>query len=451
MINGENKFGKYFWGSVIFLHIFYFVTALILKNIYMADSYEYLQQAFNIKNYSSFYCLDFSQPINIFFFTKRPPLYGLIIFVFKIVYNSDFIVLFFQNLLSILNIYGLVKILKEYDFQFDVRKIVFVFVLLFPSQFIYNNMVMSEILLQTLILWAFYNIFYFLREKISKYIIYYNIFISLAVLTKPVLLFFWIPNLIFMLYFFIKQKNYSVLYSGLFLPVTILSLSLYNYNVTGSFHYSSIKQMNYFGYNASLLLVKVKGEEEGIKKIKEMRSTLDTISDFSIKMKETDRLATEVLMENKFEYAKFHLKGMLNYFIDPGRFDLNNFLGVKEKNNSGFLYAFTKEGYKGIINFIFNQPLYMVFYLIIIFAVNIFMFIIILILPFIKKVSPEIKIFILGMILYMCFFSGILGTMRYKIHIYPLILFTIPFAVELFYDFFHKDSQRKEKIHKGNS
>jgi len=34
------------------------------------------------------------------------------------------------------------------------------------------------------------------------------------------------------------------------------------------------------------------------------------------------------------------------------------------------------------------------------------------------------------LIFYLCFFSGPLGTMRYKVHILPLLIFTIPFLLE---------------------
>lgn len=430
MFKNADKNFLVFWAIVVSIHLVYFVIMLFNGNIYMADSYEYLQQAFNIKNYSSLYCLDFNQPLNLHFFTKRPPLYGFFIFTFKWIINSDLWVLCIQNILSILNIFGLVRILKYYSFSFDFKKILLLLLIFLPVQFIYSNMIMSEILLQTLLFWSFFNFFMYIRKNRIGYIVLCNVFLALAVLTKPVLLYFWIPNLILLIYLFWKRRQVNILLPGLIMPLVIFLLSFCNYHVTGSFHYSSIRQMNLIGYNSAFLLVNVYGEEEGQKKMVEIRKYLSSIDDFSKLQKEEDRIGYELIMNHKYEYAKYHIKGMVNFFMDPGRFDLNNFLGIKEGNNTGLLYVFTKEGYSGIFRFILQQPLYMIFYLSIVLIINVVMVLSLISFFFVKSVTIEIKIFLIMLVFYLCFFSGPLGTMRYKVHVIALMLFTIPFFFE---------------------
>jgi hypothetical protein len=116
--------------------------------------------------------------------------------------------------------------------------------------------------------------------------------------------------------------------------------------------------------------------------------------------------------------------------MDPGRFDINNFLGIKERNNTGLLYTYTKEGYPGVLKFILNQPFYIILYIFVVMFVNILLLISLIYFFFVKTIRIETKIYFFVLIFYLCFFSGILGTMRYKIHVVPIMLFTVPFLVE---------------------
>jgi 4-amino-4-deoxy-L-arabinose transferase-like glycosyltransferase len=419
-----------FWLIILFVHLAYFIFAVINKNILMADSYEYLQQAYNIRNFSSFYCLDFSQPIDMHFFTKRPPLYGVFILILKYIFDSNYFVLFVQNILSVLNVFGVIKLLKEYKFSFDFKRPLVVFMIFLSFQYIYCNMIMSEILLQTMLFWSFYCFFFYLKRNKLSYIFICNVFLSLAVLTKPVLLYFWIPNLLLLFYLFWKRRKVALIISGFIMPLAIFLFSLFNLYATGCFHYSSIKEMNLVGYNSAFLLVNVYGEEESQKRMLEIRRHLKSIDNFKNLLVEEDKIGYEIISENKFVYAKLHLKGMANFFLDPGRFDLNNFLGIKEGNNTGLLYTFTKEGYSGVLKFILKQPLYIIIYIIAIMIINIILLISLINFLFIKRINIETRIFMFLLIFYLCFFSGTLGTMRYKIHIIPLLLFTIPFLFE---------------------
>lgn len=273
---------KYFFFLLIiaFIHLVCFLIAVINKNIYMADFYENLQQAFNIKNFSSLYCLDFNKPIEMHFFTKRPPLYGFFVLIFKTIYNSDFSVLFAQNILSFINIFGLIKLLESFSFSFDFKKLLLLFFILLPVRFIYHNMIMSEILLQTLLFWSFYFFLLYIRENKTYQIIIYNILLALAVLTKPILLYYWISNLIFLFYLFWKRKQAIILYSVFIMPLINFFLYYCNYHTTGSYHFSNIRQMNLVGYNSAFLLVNVYGEEEGQKKMIEIRKHLNSTDNF---------------------------------------------------------------------------------------------------------------------------------------------------------------------------
>jgi hypothetical protein len=244
-----------------------------------------------------------------------------------------------------------------------------------------------------------------------------------------------------------KNKKWTTIIYGFIQPLVVLMLTLYNYNVTGSFQYSSNKQVSYLDYSATFLLITVRGEEVGWKKWEEAHSYLDTIKNYSFLVKESERIATEIILDNKIEYLKLHIKGMLNYFFDPGRYDLNYLLSIKESNHTGLMYAFAKGGYGEIFAFIGRQPAFVVIYISLMLIINLLLFFSLILFLLSRKINPEIKIFIGTMVLYMSFVSGILGTMRYKTHIYFLMLFCIPFAYNLIRE---KISKHKTEAIKNN-
>ena len=404
--------------------------AIFLKYIHLSDSYEYLNQVENIRKHQNWYCGSFSEPFEFDLYSRRPPLYGLFLFIIKSIYNSDFLVLFVQNVLSIINILGVLSLLNFYKFNISSNRVVLFFVILYPSQMIYCNLIMTEILFQTFLFWAFYHMFLFIKNNKFNHLLYYNILIALATLTKPILVYFWIPNLLFLTYFFLRERKFQIILSGLIPLIVVLLISSYNYNKTGYFHYSSIKSNNLLYYFSNFLLIEMHGKEEGSKKFTEIVEHINSIDDYAIKSSEKERIGFEMILDNKLTYAKLQSKGMLNFFLDPGRFDLINFIGIKEKHDEGLLFAFAREGYSGVMKFILNQPIYIIIYLIIVLLINIVMIASIIYLPFVKRIDVNLKIYIFLMLLYLSFFSGPLSTLRFKIPLYPIILFTIPFLVD---------------------
>ena len=424
----------------------YFVLTLFSKNIYLADSSEYLNQVINMGKHLNWYCGDFNEQIDLDLFSRRPPMYGLFLFLIKSIVNSDFAVLFVQSALSIFNILGVLSLLNFYKFNVSSNRVVLIFVILYPSQLLYCNLIMTEILFQTFLFWGFYNIFLFLKDNKFNHLLYYNILIALATLTKPVLFYFWIPNLLFLTYLFLRKRKFPIILSGFIPLIVVLLISSYNYNKTGYFHYSSIKNNNLLYYNSYFLLIRVYGKEEGSKKFAKIVEHVNSINDYSIKSSEKERIGFETILDNKLSYAKFQSKGMLNFFLDPGRFDLINFIGIKEKNNEGLLFAFAREGYSGVMKFILNQPIYIVIYLIIVLLINIVMIASIIYLPFVKRIDVNLKIYFFLILVYLSFISGPFSTLRYKIPIYPIILFTIPFFVEGLKNRFLTRSSNRKKV-----
>ncbi len=416
-------------------HACFFIYAVFWGNIYVGDSTEYILQSVNIKDHLNWYSGVFSEPYDLDLYSRRPPMYGFFIFLIKLIYNSDYLVLFFQSCLSIINFLGLMSLLKSYSFKTNIYIILTIFIIVYPSQLIYANLILSEILFQTFLFWAFYNFVKFIKNSGNKYIFYYNVLIMLAALTKPVLYLFWIFNLVFMIYFFFKdRKNYSPVIYGLIPLTAVLIISFYNYKVTGYYHYSSLKHNNLYDLNSKFLLLNKLGEEKANKIFKSDSLRFDSIKDYSERSIEKEKTAITVINDNLTDYIKLHLKGMVIFFIDPGRFDIAVFFG---KNNtsfgdSGIYYIYLKDGFRGVLNYIFKLPFAVIVYLTIVMIINILMLVSIINFIFQKRTEPEIRIYFILIIAYTCILSGNIGALRFKIPLLQIILFSMPFLFDRF-------------------
>ncbi len=440
---GKNKILKL---AVILavLHAAYFLLALKFGGLYMADSAEYLKQAENIKSSFSFYCGDLAKQIDNDLFTRRPPVYALLIAAVKFVVNSDFAVLFLQSLLSILNLTGLYILMRGAGYEKYSFAAIPLFALLFPPQAITSNFIMAETLLQTIVFWTFYSFVKYIKTKELKYIFYFNLLLAAGVLTKPVLLYFWIPNILFSLYLYYKNRKVTIIAASAILPAVILAVCLFNLGKTGYFHYSSLKDNNLLYYNGYFILVNTKDIETANKEIEETQKYLFGIQDYKQMSEERERLGTELVMNNKMTYAKLHLKGVLNYFFDPGRFDFLNFTGrLNEKNNEGMMFIFAKEGYIGVLKQLIKQNPGLLAYLVLVFLMNVVLFVGFIVFLIRKNVEFEIKLFAALLVFFLGFMSGPLGTLRYKIHVIPLMLFGAIIALSGFIDRKSRDEAEK--------
>ncbi|MDD5361274.1 MAG: hypothetical protein PHN88_04025 [Ignavibacteria bacterium] len=188
--------------------------------------------------------------------------------------------------------------------------------------------------------------------------------------------------------------------------------------------YSSLKDNNLLYYNGYFILVNTRDIETANREISDKQKYLFGITDYKKMSEERERMGLELINDNKLVYAKLHMKGVLNYFFDPGRFDFLNFTGqLKEKNNEGMMFTFAKEGYIGIFNQLLKQNPALLAYLVLVFIMNIVLFAGFVAFLFKKNINTDIKIYLTLMVLFLGFMSGPLGTLRYKIHIIPLLLF----------------------------
>lgn len=405
---------------ILLIHCLFLTIKILLGNYFLEDSHEYYHLAENIKNSFEFYSADIHSPIQFEHYTKRPPLYGLFILFLSFFLHSTISVLIFQNILSIASIFICLRLFENYYKHYN-QKILLALFISSVSQFIYANYLMSEILFQFLIVllcYLFHNVV--TKKKLSQ-LFYFQIVIILLFLTKPVFYLFIIPNIILCIWF---TKHIKKAYLFSLLPILICTLYMnWNYQRTGSFDFSSIENINLKNYNLYYFNTNKYGEEYANKvnsKITELTNSKNTYVE---KQNEIKKLSLNYIKKDWLSYTIMHVKGSFRMFLDPGRFDLYNFLEFKNKTEVGFLIHLNKTGIIGALDYFKKQPLLIVLIIPIILLFNVFKIIGFVIFWFKNyKTTPVLYWFMLFIIIYISGLTGLIGSSRFLVSILPIYI-----------------------------
>lgn len=415
---------------IIIFHAAFFLIALNNGNIYLADdSQEYLNQAYNLKHFNNWYGGDFSKPYNAYLQTRRAPLYGFFIFLSKSIYNSDFFVCLVQNLLSVFNFILLLKIAKNLRVKYSPLYIPFA-LLFFPTQLIYANRIMADVLFQTFVVAAVYFFSGYFESKKPAALFWFVLMITFALLTKPVLYLFWLVIAVFFLMMFRKRIfQVKCVCFALIPAAAVFILSWYNYNKTGYFHFSSGSNMMVYHYystasrfteNANALLVSdsLTANARAADNLKELSKRMNNAFINSVK-------------QHPAQFAVLQANGMFQFFIDHGRWDLYSFfVEPVYLQTSGWRQAYNKNGFAGIWNYISKIGWWQFIYLSVTVLINIFLAISLFFFLSDKTINTWTRILTAALIVYLVLFTGMVGCSRYRMAIYPFLLLSIPFAIE---------------------
>ncbi|HYG15767.1 MAG TPA: glycosyltransferase family 39 protein, partial [Bacteroidia bacterium] len=394
------------------LHAVFFVMAAGFENIILPDSEDYIWQAENIKTEGSFYATDFSKPVKTDYFSKRPPLYALLVLVITTITGSLFGILFIQNILSILTAWLIYRLLKT-DFKIPHAAGWSAGLwLIFPNQLLYANMVMSETLLQFLLVAAFYFFVRYTRNQQPGWIYLNVLCLSLALLTKPVMLYFWILNAVVLVILGIKYRQYFLPLPVLILPLIIVLWSEKNYETMGYRHYSSISHVNLKDYNTKYFLFEKYGSEYGDSVINVIDTKLATLPDYKARCEYIKDTCTRIILSDIPRYTKFHIKGMITFMIDPGRYDYVNFFAVPQGDGLGLLHYVSKGDMAELKQFLKTQPLWLV----IVMAVQMLLSGLVMVLCFVSLFDKTVpfwpKLYLYLIIGYIWFITGPIGSAR---------------------------------------
>lgn len=405
---------------LILIHGVFYIMALSFAEVKIPDSYDYLYQAQNLKEQGSLYAWSYQEDLKPDYFTKRTPGYAVFIYVLG---SQIGLVLLLQNLLSVLIFLKLYDWLKQSGVSEKLIAMALgIGLLLQTNQLIYANTIISEVLFQYLLFFGIYTLIQEGRDlKWGKAFLAALLF-GMALLVKPVLLFFWIPLALFYLVHAIQKKKLLLFIPALILPMLIVIWSFHNKDLTGWFHYTSISTVNLKDYNTRLMLESKFGSEYAdsvIAGINEEAASKGTYAERNAYIKDT---CSKLIKGNLFAYAKVHAKGMFAMLVDPGRYDYVSFFRVEE-GPSGLMYLVARGDFKGMIEVIKGQNPAINFFFFLNLAGSLLLFCFALLGLWRIRNEYYLLIIFLAVIGYFWVLTGPVGTARYKSILLPFMFY----------------------------
>lgn len=407
--------------GIIFLHLLFFGFQCYRMHLLLDDSIEYLNESKNIIK-GTFYCGNTDLPINFDFYTKRPPLYPLFLTFFSFFSNNLFLVILFQQLISIFNLYFIRRIATRLGYKKDKDWLFLCLLLISPSQFIYSNLIMSEVIFQFFLLLLLHEFILFTQFHYINSIIRFSLFLIAAILTKPVLYVFTIPAFLLFAFFAWKNKKPIYLLPALMPFLFILLYQYWNYERTGVFHYSSIQTINLVHYNTYFFQLNQKGESAANLWLDSTEIVANRIQSYPERIRFLQGEASKVLKEKPISYLLFHLKGIFRFFIDPGRFDIVQFLRLEDSKTSGILHELNKSGWENALSLLMKNGFWLLIVLLLIIIGNLIKIALFIRFLFQKNISLLIRFFVALLVFYIAFMTGPLGASRFAMPLLPILL-----------------------------
>ncbi|MGE0077620.1 MAG: glycosyltransferase family 39 protein [Bacteroidales bacterium] len=408
----------------------------------MVDSPEYLNEAKNIHNYGKFYCGELEKTINPDYYTKRPPIYPLFIASLKLISQSDLLIILVQSIISILSILIIRKTFIRIGYDTNYDRLFILLLILSPAQLIYANLIMSEIIFQFILALAFYYIVRYLFEINLKYLLFFSLLIILSALTKPVMYLFVYPLFIVTIYLSFKNKSFRPFLIGIIPIVIIQFYSYWNYKRTEYWTFSSIQSINLVQYNTYYFNVQRFGSEKANMFLDNQINQSNTIEGYPQKKRFLVNSSKQTIKGDIIGYMWFHTKGMLRFFIDPGRFDLSNFFGLESKGNVGFLNYLNNSGIRGTINYLLEQNIWLIISLIAVGIFNIIKLLGLFLFLIHKSIDVKIRLIVFVIIGYVTFATGPLGASRFAMPFIPIIIFSTLIAMSRLEIFWNKSLKK---------
>lgn len=414
------------------LQLFFLITAVSTNHTGTRDSQEYLNQAYNILHHQTFYCGDPGLPVtDVTLYSRRPPGYGLFILLTSFFLTIPLLTLLVQCLLSVFNLYLAYVITCELNPNFKSGWLIVLLGSTFPSQFIMATTYMTEIPFQTVILLsAVYMLRYVRPDGTFRHLYLHHLCIFCAYMLKPIAGLLWVLSAFYLV--FTQNESRSIIRISVlsFLHLTVMAFAMFrNFHYTGIAEGSSIPHKVVVNYNLSKLLTEVYGPERSAIIMDSLSREIEG-EPYPIQSAIADQYLRDQLSLHTFSYLKIHATGMFNFFIDPGRWEVEvwNHGWEAAEQPPSLTNAFRKNGITGLFQtggaVIVALTLLSLFTAALIFVLTLRWF-------FSKQVSLNNKLFIAGISIYFAFMTGPSASGRFRIPVYPLLVATAAMGISL--------------------
>ncbi|RSK32361.1 hypothetical protein [Hymenobacter metallilatus] len=418
---------RWVWAGLVVMHLLALGWQLHARQPLFPDSDRYVQAARNLRDAGTLYALPLTeQPLQAQEYSIRPPGYP----VFLLLTGGagpaiPWAALLLQNALSLLNLALVLQWLMRCTGGLR-RKQWAVLLLLAAAgtgQFIYANVLMSEILLQTLVvvLWRcldrFWNTGYpagALAGAAGA--------TTVALLVKPV--FYPFAGVLLLLGIVVgwrQHRPWLVLATAVPLLVALLWMGR-NEARTGYFHFSSIAEINLLRYNARGVLQAAAGPQQAEKFVRASLTAASRQPGFAAQQEYIRRQSMRALLAHPVTCLGQQARGMLTFFLDPGRFDLVHFLRLPQTASSGLLQLLNQRSYRAAAQYLGQLPWGVLSALGLLLLANVVRLGLLLRFGGSRTYSWPARLLLLGVILYVAALTGPLGAARFAVPVLPLLL-----------------------------
>ncbi|MDF1572530.1 MAG: hypothetical protein P1P82_13040 [Bacteroidales bacterium] len=402
---------------ILLIHTGFMVYQLFVQHYLPGSSTEYITTADNLHNAGTLYSGDLSQHIEPELYTKYSPGYPLVLLLTGLFTQSMVPLILLQLALSMLSFITMLRIFQPEGYA---RILATAFVLLYPAQFIYTNLVLPGILFQFLLMMAALILYKYLQKERFRLLFFYQLMIVLAIFVKPMLYPFVILNMILFLVLYYRYRQRLLIISSLVPVVFVIIYASFNQQRTSYFHVSSIHETRLVDHHLYYYLMDRQGEEEAMEITREIRANCGRETDFSKRSACLSAAATKILKEDPVSYGWFLLKGTGRFFIDPGGDQLFRFFGIESSAEKGFMHHANKSGIKGAWEYLRMQQTGMVILLLVVSVFNLLRIAGFLFFLFNRKIDLAFRLFLFFLAGFLAFASGPLGMQGSML---PLVLF----------------------------
>ena len=190
--------------------------------------------------------------------------------------------------------------------------------------------------------------------------------------------------------------------------------------------------------NARYILAQKYGEDSSAAFCTQVYNEAVAMPDYASHYKHIEQRCTAVYLQNKSTFIFLYIKGVLATCLDPGRFDQAFFFGMQDNLTQGFLHRLNTEGVGSVPDILKKAPVFLLLDLAIILLWNMVLCVAFIIFILHKKIDPVLRLLVFIFVGYIVIMTGISGLCRYRVPVYPEIVFAFTLAVPALTSFFKR-------------
>lgn len=406
------------------------------------DSYEYVRAAETIRDGEDFciggaeckFCDQSTRSKNCTpsDYSFRTPGYPLFLIPGLTAGNVEIITIIFQNTLAFFCFRTLFLFLQKRKIKSTSQEkgwkkimhsewFMVALLILCPAHFIYSNFILTETLLECLLLLFVLETIKYEEEKSTKRLLFASLLFAAALLVKPVMSVLLVPVLIYFLYKKEIRTRITTVMICLIPLLVLLTWSYRNYCKTGRYEYSSISTHNLLSYHVYLTALNSGDNADTV--VSNIYKIAKSKQDYHAQQQTMSSLSRNYLWDHKMQWIGIFGKGIAIMAFDPGRFEIDFFLNGSTAVGGRYMEMFHRKGATTVAKDLWNRYGFFLAVFFITPLVNLY-----LLISFIgflrnKEIPIQTRILIFIIVAGIFAASGPLGASRFRVPLTLVVMF----------------------------